>query len=65
MVFYGILLAYARSGFQLRIAIIKLHPSTTLQPQAMSLSVTLYSQTGAWHNCPLRGSTQQLTETDA
>lgn len=31
---------------------------------ALFVSVILNSQTGDYHNCPLRGSTRQLTETD-
>jgi hypothetical protein len=39
--------------------------STTLELQAMFVCFDLDSQTGVYHNCPLRGSTEQLIETDA
>jgi hypothetical protein len=33
--------------------------------QSLTLLMMLFSsQTGAWHDCPLRSSTEQLTETD-
>ena len=39
--------------------------STTLESQAMFVSISLDSHRESKHNYPLRDSTQQLTETDA
>jgi DNA-binding GntR family transcriptional regulator len=44
---------------------IETHPvGKILSPDNINDSL-LYLQTGAYHNCPLRGSTQQVTGTDA
>ena len=42
-----------------------LPPSAILAPQVLFVSVSLDSQTGSYHNCPLRCSTKQLAKSDA